>query len=45
MDEENSGRMVFILLDVKPYYVNGKLIEEDLGELAGDYVSRYSKKS
>lgn len=32
--------MVFVLLDVAPYYVNGKLIEEDLGDLAPDYVAR-----
>ncbi|KAI0469316.1 hypothetical protein F4859DRAFT_516252 [Xylaria cf. heliscus] len=40
LDETRPGRMVFILLDVAPYKVNGKIIEEDLGELAGDYVGR-----
>lgn len=28
--------MVSVLLDVAPDYVNGKLIEEDLGDLALD---------
>ena len=40
LDEEKPGRMVFVLLDVAPYYVNGKLVEEDLGDLAPDYVAR-----
>ncbi|KAK4222716.1 hypothetical protein QBC38DRAFT_489175 [Podospora fimiseda] len=40
IDPEKPGRMVFILLDVAPLKVNGKTIEEDLGDLAPDYVSR-----
>ncbi len=40
LDEERPGRMVFILLDVAPYSVNGKVIEEDLGDMAPDYVGR-----
>jgi hypothetical protein len=38
LDEEKSGRMLFILLDVTPFYVNGKQIKEELNELAGDYA-------
>ncbi|KAI5918780.1 hypothetical protein F4810DRAFT_715142 [Camillea tinctor] len=33
-----SGRMLFILLDCKPFEVNRKLIVEDLGELASEYA-------
>jgi len=44
MDEERSGRVVFRLFDVKPYYFNVKLIKEDIGKLARDYyVSRHWK--
>lgn len=32
-----SGRMLFILLDCKPFSVAGKSIVEDLGDLAGEY--------
>jgi quercetin dioxygenase-like cupin family protein len=35
---DKYGRMLFVLLDVKPLYVGGKLIEEDLGDLAKDYA-------
>ncbi|KAH8657728.1 hypothetical protein BX600DRAFT_514282 [Xylariales sp. PMI_506] len=38
LDETKSGRMLFVLLDVAPLYVGGELIEEDLGEMAGDYA-------
>lgn len=37
-DQYRSGRMLFILLDVKPLKVGGKLIEQDLGDLAGEYA-------
>ena len=43
LDETRPGRMVFVLLDVTPYKVNGKVIEEDLGGMAGDYVARNVK--
>ena len=33
-----SGRMLFILLDVQPLEVNGKIIGENLGELSGEYA-------
>ncbi|KAI2603106.1 uncharacterized protein GGS25DRAFT_526141 [Hypoxylon fragiforme] len=38
LDEEKSGRMLFILLDVTPLTVNGEVIGEYLGDLAGDYA-------
>ena len=38
LDEKAAGRMVFILLDVAPLKVNGKIVEEYLGDLAGDYA-------
>ncbi|KAL2824225.1 hypothetical protein BDW59DRAFT_87185 [Aspergillus cavernicola] len=38
LDEEKAGRMLFILLDVTPYKVNGEVLEEYLGDLAGDYA-------
>ena len=39
LDEEKSGRMLFILLDVTPYTApNGVELKEDLQELAGDYA-------
>ncbi|KAL4863362.1 hypothetical protein BDV12DRAFT_189717 [Aspergillus spectabilis] len=38
LDEEHAGRMVFVLLDVTPYQVNGEVLEEYLGDLAGDYA-------
>ncbi|CAK4032115.1 Hypothetical predicted protein [Lecanosticta acicola] len=39
LDEEKSGRMLFILLDVKPYFApNGVELKEELNELAGDYA-------
>ncbi|OAG00262.1 uncharacterized protein CC84DRAFT_1102722 [Paraphaeosphaeria sporulosa] len=37
-DEQRSGRMLFILLDVKPLIVGGKVLSEDLGDLAGEYA-------
>lgn len=43
LDETRPGRMVFVPLDVTPYKVNGQVIEEDLGDLAGDYVARHVK--
>ena len=39
LDETRPGRMVFVLLDVTPYKVNGQVLEEYLGDLAGDYVN------
>jgi len=30
--------MLFVLLDCKPFSVNGKPIEEDLGDLTGEYA-------
>ncbi|KIA75508.1 hypothetical protein HK57_00007 [Aspergillus ustus] len=38
LDESRAGRMLFILLDVTPYKVNGEVLEEYLGDLAGDYA-------
>ncbi|KAI1161558.1 hypothetical protein F5B18DRAFT_428883 [Nemania serpens] len=39
LDEERSGRMLFVLLDVEPYKApNGEVLEEFLGDLAGDYA-------
>ncbi|KUI61928.1 hypothetical protein VP1G_09082 [Cytospora mali] len=38
LSETKSGRMLFVLLDVAPLYVGGKLIEEDLGEMTSDYA-------
>ncbi|KAI3322748.1 hypothetical protein HD806DRAFT_535932 [Xylariaceae sp. AK1471] len=38
LDEEKAGRMVFVLLDVTPLKVNGEIVEEYLGDLAGDYA-------
>ena len=35
--------MVFVLLLVAPYKVNEQVIEEDLGDLAGDHVARNVK--
>ena len=35
---DKSGRMVFVLLDVQPLKVEGKLLEQDLGDLAGEYA-------
>ena len=43
LDETGPGRMVFVLLDVTPYKVNGKVIEEDLGDMAPDYATRNVK--
>ncbi|KAK4109675.1 hypothetical protein N656DRAFT_791805 [Canariomyces notabilis] len=40
LDEERPSRMVFILLDVATYKVNGEVVKEDLGEMASDYVVR-----
>ena len=37
-DDERSGRMLFILLDCKPFEVNGKMVQQDLGDLAGEYA-------
>lgn len=34
------GRMLFILLDVKPFEVNGIKVEEDMGALGKEYVDR-----
>ncbi|KAL4784751.1 hypothetical protein BJX76DRAFT_356737 [Aspergillus varians] len=39
LDEEKSGRMLFVLLDVKPYTVNGENISEYLGILQKDYAN------
>ena len=37
---DKSGRMIFILLDCKPFSINGKIVEQDLGDLAGEYANR-----
>ena len=37
-DHEHSGRMLFILLDCKPFEVNGKMVQQELGDLAGEYA-------
>ena len=39
LDEEKPGRMLFILLDVKPVQVNGESITEYLGILEKDYAN------
>jgi hypothetical protein len=39
---DKSGRMVFILLDCKPLTIGGKVVEQDLGDLAGEYAERGS---
>ncbi|KAK0615699.1 hypothetical protein B0T17DRAFT_538847 [Bombardia bombarda] len=41
LDEEKPGRMLFVLLDVEPYKVNGEVIGEYLGDLAGEYADRH----
>ena len=33
----SPARMVYVLLDVKPTVVNGKVLEEDLGYLGKEY--------
>ena len=38
VDPYRSGRMLFVLLDVEPLIVNGQVIKEDLGDLAGEYA-------
>ena len=38
VSQTKSGRTLFILLDVQPLEVNGKVIVEDLGELSGEYA-------
>ncbi|KAL9123283.1 MAG: hypothetical protein Q9187_000155 [Circinaria calcarea] len=35
---DKSGRMLFVLLDCKPLFVEGKEIREDLGDLASEYA-------
>ncbi|RYP20628.1 hypothetical protein DL765_002699 [Monosporascus sp. GIB2] len=35
--KDKPGRMLFILLDVQPFSVNGVEIKEDLGDLASEY--------
>ena len=37
---DQSGRMLFVLLDCLPFEVNGKPIEQDLGSLASEYAGR-----
>lgn len=37
ISNDKPGRMVFVLLDVKPVVVNGKELETDLGYLAKEY--------
>jgi len=44
LDETRPGRMVFLILDVTPYKVNKQVIEEDLGDVARDYVARHAKQ-
>lgn len=36
--KDRYGRMLFILVDGKPLVVNGKVLEEDMGDLAKDYA-------
>lgn len=38
VDEKRSGRMLFILLDVKPLKVGDQVLGEDLGDLADEYA-------
>jgi hypothetical protein len=38
VDPYRPGRMLFVLLDVKPLKVNGQVIGQDLGDLAGEYA-------
>lgn len=38
VDGDKSGRMLFVLLDCKPLFVEGKEIVEDLGALASEYA-------
>ncbi|KAI0125544.1 hypothetical protein BJ170DRAFT_596791 [Xylariales sp. AK1849] len=38
LSETKSGRVLFVLLDIVPLYVNGQLIDGDLGEVYGDYA-------
>lgn len=37
-DQYRSGRMLFILLDVTPLKIGEKVIEQNLGDLAGEYA-------
>lgn len=39
LDEEKPGRMLFVLLDVRPVKVNGDSITEHLGILEKDYAN------
>ena len=39
-DPERSGRMLFILLDCKPFKVKGEMVQQDLGDLAGEHADR-----
>lgn len=39
LDEEKPGRMLFVLLDVKPVKINGELVPEHLGILEKDYAN------
>ena len=41
LDEKKCGRMLFILLDVTPYKVNGQVLEEYLGDMEEDYAFRH----
>ncbi|MCJ1341997.1 hypothetical protein MMC31_000177 [Peltigera leucophlebia] len=38
VDADKSGRMLFVLLDCKPLFVEGKEIVQDLGALASEYA-------
>lgn len=38
VDAGRSSRALFVLLDCKPLFVEGKQIKEDLGDLAIEYV-------
>jgi quercetin dioxygenase-like cupin family protein len=44
MSETRSGRMLFVLLDAEPLVVGGKRIQEDLGDLSGDYLDQEGKR-
>jgi hypothetical protein len=39
LDEEKPGRMLFVLLDVKPVQVNGEFLTEYLDILEKDYAN------
>jgi hypothetical protein len=38
IDEQKSGRMLFVLLDITPLKVGEHALGEDLGDLQGEYA-------